>query len=262
MASQPANSEYRFRDGSDSARIQFNLNTNKPYLQVRANSTGPYWFLLDTGSISMVLDTELAEKLALSGGETFEASGGGEGSITASVGGGVALAVGNLEVSTGPVDILPINRAISFSEGLRVDGLLGHDLFANLVVEIDYAGQVITFHERRQFSYKGRGVVVPLQMVRGHPFVNAELVSARGDSIAGSFLVDTGWRSALSLNAPFVGTHSLLATSRTIQAVTGVGVGGASIEAVGRVKSLRLGPLAIEDLVTNLKRQSRNTVAE
>jgi hypothetical protein len=118
-------------------------------------------------------------------------------------------------------------------------------------VEIDYAGQVITFHERRQFAYKGRGVLVPLQMVRGHPFVNAELVSSRGDSIAGSFLIDTGWRSALSLNAPFVDAHSLLDTSRTIQAVTGVGVGGASVEAVGRVKSLRLGSLAIEDPVAN-----------
>src|SRR5438477_10554320 len=65
MESQPSTFEYRFNKGSSAENIPFELNANKPYLQVRINGAGPYWFILDTGSVSTVVDTELAKMLEI-----------------------------------------------------------------------------------------------------------------------------------------------------------------------------------------------------
>ena len=46
MESQPSTFEYRFNKGSSAENIPFELNANKPYLQVRINGAGPYWFIL------------------------------------------------------------------------------------------------------------------------------------------------------------------------------------------------------------------------
>ena len=68
MQPEPSTFEYRFKQGSSAEDIPFELNANKPYLLVRINGAGPYWFILDTGSISTVADTELAKMLDLASG--------------------------------------------------------------------------------------------------------------------------------------------------------------------------------------------------
>jgi hypothetical protein len=264
MASDAPFFEYRFRKGSSHTKIPFELNTNKPYVQVRANGAGPYWFMLDTGSVSMAVDTELAASLGLWGEGSFEGSGGGEGSITISTGDRVELGFEGLDISTGPVDILPINKAISFAEGRRVDGLIGYDFFAHFVVVIDYANEYLTVYDPRAFSpgETASGARLPLTIVRKHPFISAEVTARDGKRIAGTFLVDTCWRSALSLNAPFVAKHNLLDTTETVEAVTGVGVGGPSIEPIGRTGVLQLGSIAVRDPVTNFSRAKAGILSQ
>jgi hypothetical protein len=256
--------DYNFRDDSGATSIHFELNTNKPYVQIRVNGAGPYWFMLDTGSVSIAVDSEVAAALALSGEGSFEGSGGGEGSITISKGDSVKLGLGELDFSTGPVDILQINKAVAFAEGRRVDGLLGYDFFAHFTVTIDYARQRIGVHDPRGFwpTMPAGGTSLPLTMVRKHPFISAELTARGGERIAGTFLVDTGWRSALSLNAPFVTEHRLLGTTATIESVTGVGVGGPSIEPVGRIEALQLGSIILRDPVASFSRAKAGILSQ
>jgi predicted aspartyl protease len=246
---------YQFTNGSSAANISFELNSNKPFVPIYVNETGPRSFLVDTGSISTVVDTDLASSLGLSEGDAFESSGAGEGSITGNTCPEVALALAGLDFTTGPIDVLPINRAISFAEGHRVDGLLGYDFFANFVVVLDYAAQRMRIVDKEPDPHDNERatniVSLPLEMVRGHPFVSAEVVTSEGKRLRGRFLIDTGWRSALSLNAPFVARNHLLDATRTIKAVTGVGVGGPTVEAVGRVDKFHLGLFAIQSPITN-----------
>ena len=51
---------------SSAAGVAFELNSNKVYLPVRVNGKGPYPFVLDTGSISNVVDAERAKLLCSS----------------------------------------------------------------------------------------------------------------------------------------------------------------------------------------------------
>jgi predicted aspartyl protease len=242
----------------------FKLNTNKPYARVFINGDGPHWFLLDTGSIYTVVDTESAETLGISATGQFEATGGGEGSITGATANGVALSLNGLDFSPGEINILPIDRAISFSEGLRVEGLLGYDFFHSFVVTLDYVNQLLSIHEPATYSYSDEDVssVLPLNIIRGHPFVSANLTTDSGKHLSGTFLVDTGWRSALSLNAPFVAEHGFLSAGTTIEAVTGVGIGGSQIEAVGRVAALQLGSFTIQSPVVNFSTAKAGILSE
>jgi len=264
MPSKSPRFEYRFRDDLSAKNIPFEFNTNKPYVPVRVNGTGPFWFLLDSGSVSMAVDTQLAEALGLQAEGSFEGSGAGEGSITIATGGGIELGLDGLDISTGPVDVLPINKAISFAEGRRVDGLIGYDFFARFVVVIDYAKEHLNVYEPRAFSpaATATGARLPLTMVRKHPFISAALTARGGERIAGTFLVDTGWRSALSLNTPFVVGHNLLDSTTTIEAGIGVGVGGPSIEPIGRIDALQLGTIAVRDLVTNFSRAKAGILSQ
>jgi predicted aspartyl protease len=97
---------------------------------VRVDKAGPYWFILDTGSVSDAVDTETAKSLNIKLGHPFEASGGGEKSVTAAKGSNVAIDIGDLELRQSEVDVEPVSAAISAAEGRTVDGLLGYDFLS------------------------------------------------------------------------------------------------------------------------------------
>src|SRR5262249_51996608 len=160
------------------------------------------------------------------------------------------------------VEVIPISSAISFSEGLRVDGLLGYDFFTRFVVVIDYAAHRVSAYDPQAYQYRGRGEIIPLEIVRGNILVSASLKIAGRKPIPGKFLVDTGWRSALSLNTPFVEAQRLLATTRTINATTGVGIGGPGIDAVGRIEGLQLGRYGITNPVANFSRDRNGVLSQ
>jgi membrane-associated protease RseP (regulator of RpoE activity) len=73
---------------------------------------------------------------------------------------------------------------------------------------------------------------------------------ADGKTVAGNILVDTAWRSALSLTSPFVANHSLLAkVPKSVDAITGIGIGGSTVDSVARIAGLKLGRFAMENVV-------------
>lgn len=242
--------------------ISFELNANKPYVPVRINNTEPYWFILDTGSISNVVDAERAKSLSIATSGSSEATGAGEGSLTSSTGKDVSLSLNELKLAKQDLTILPINAAISFSEGRMVDGLLGYDFFNRFVVEIDYANRHINIYEPQTFKYTGEGESILLEIERGNIFVNAGLVLPSGKRVMGRFVVDTGWRSALSLTTPFVQAQKLLVRTQTVVATTGVGIGGATTDSVGRIESLQLGRYTIKSPVATFSKSKGGILAE
>ena len=247
---------------SSAAGVPFELNSNKVYLPVRVSGKGPYPFVLDTGSISNVVDAERAKALGIAAVGKSEARGAGEGSLPGSVGKNVDLSVNGAATGKQEVEILPINKAISFSEGHAVNGLLGSPFFERFVVEIDYAGKQVNFHEPAKFQYSGPAEPIPFEIEHGNILVRANVVLPNGERIAGKFLVDTGWRAALSVNSPFVRDHKLRAMTATIVALTGVGIGGPVTDAIGRISSLEIGRYAIKNPVTNFSEATSGIQAQ
>ena len=247
---------------SSAAGVAFELNSNKVYVPVRVNGKGPYPFVLDTGSVSNVVDAERAKSLGIAAIGKSEARGAGEGSLPSSVGKNVDLSANGAATGKQEVEILPINKAISFSEGHAVNGLLGSPFFERFVVEIDYAGKQVNFHEPGKFQYRGPAEPIPFEIEHGNISVRANVVLPNGARIAGKFLLDTGWRAALSLNSPFVRDHKLRAMTATIVALTGVGIGGPVTDPIGRISSLEIGRYAIKSPITNFSEATSGIQAQ
>src|SRR5690349_6252740 len=105
--------------------IGFESNSNKIYVPVQVNDKGPFWFIIDTGSIANVVDAERSKSLGIQTSGSYDVRGAGEGSLPGSNANDVTLHAGDVSVVKETVEVLPINRAISYSEGHVVDGLLG-----------------------------------------------------------------------------------------------------------------------------------------
>jgi hypothetical protein len=232
------------------------MNANKPRTPVRVNGAGPFDFLVDTGSIFDLVDTERAVELGIVSEGAFDAGGAGEATMTTSTATDVSLAVGDLDLPPQNVEVAPINAAIGMLEGRRLDGLLGYDFFSRFPVELDYEAGTLSI------GREPRGSEVPLRIVRRHPFLRAAF-ELGGRRFEHEFVVDTGFRSGLVLASPFVRDEGLLGLAgRTIEATTGAGIGGPTVERVGRASQLELGPFVLENVLVNLSQARAGTLAD
>ena len=226
--------------------VPIELTSNKPYAGVQVNGRGPYAFLLDTGASFSVLDKDRASALGISASGTQRVRGAGDGSLTSGVAKNVALALSGLSLPSRDIRVLAVNAALSQVEGRAVDGLLGYDFFKQFVVEIDYAAERVNVYDPANRP-PAVGERIPLRIVREHALVAATLGLSDGRSIPGEFIVDTAWRSALTLNAPFSKAQRIPKTvEKTIEGITGIGIGGPTKDAIGRIVSLKLGQFVIE----------------
>jgi aspartyl protease len=236
--------------------VPIELSANKPRTPVRVNGAGPFEFLVDTGSIFDLVDTERAAELGIAAAGEYDAFGAGEGTMNLQTAAGVRLGLGDLELPAQEIRVAPINAAIGVLEGRRLDGLLGYDFFSRFPVELDYEAGTLAL------GREPRGSPASLELVRRHPFVRAAFVLG-GRRLEHVFLVDTGFRSGLVLASPFVREEHLVErAARTIEATTGAGIGGPTIERVGRADRFELGPFVLEDVVVNLSQAQAGTLAE
>jgi hypothetical protein len=204
------------------ATIPFTLIDNRIFVPVTINGRGPYQFIFDTGGAN-ILDPATAKDLGLELEPDGEAWGAGAArqqawrtDVTRADLGGVAIRDHEFRA----VSLEAIRRAIGFR---RLDGLVGRELFERFVIDIDYAGQTLTFAEPTSWNPGGtHGKPHALDFFGGIPMLPAAV-----DGLRGNFIIDTGDRSSLTLFGPFVDRHGLRATSaKKVQAVTGWGVGG------------------------------------
>lgn len=208
--------------GGKPATIPFTLIDNRIFVPVTINGRGPYQFIFDTGGAN-ILDPAAAKDLGLKLDPDGEAWGAGAArqqawrtDVARADLGSVAIRDHEFRV----ISLEAIRRAIGFR---RLDGLVGRELFERFVVDIDYAGQTLTFAEPKSWSPPGAlGNPHALGFYDGIPTLPAVV----GD-LKGTFIIDTGDRSSLTLFGPFVDRHSLRAKyAKKVQAITGWGVGG------------------------------------
>jgi hypothetical protein len=248
---EEAAADFKLANASGATGIPFELNSNHIYLQARVNGSEPLWFLFDTGAASTVVNTARAKALGLEMTGHFEARGAGEGTLEGAIVKNVTIALPGVEVAGQNVFTIPLAGLEPF-EGRAMDGILGYDFTSRFVVEIDYAAKRISFFDPKTFVYKGKGERLPIDLRGNIAHVHASITAPGRDPIEGVFLVDTGARTALSLTRPFVESHPWVRelSEKAVPAPFGIGVGGETKTRVGRLGALKLGGVAIENLVT------------
>ena len=162
------------------AELPVQLVNNLAFVSVRAGTSDPLSFILDTGASATVMIRTVAERLGLDL-QTGEDARTGGGSVQAASATGITLSVG--DVSLPDITIVAINLSgLHAGLGRPVDGILGYDVFRHYVVEIDYAANTVRLHDPTEYRYAGRGDILPIVIEDHIPFAQVQVLRPTGDA--------------------------------------------------------------------------------
>lgn len=216
------------------------LINNLVVLEVRVNDGRPMSFVLDTGASTSVIDSTVAAREGLAAGPSEQATTGG-GKVEAS-------SIAGARVSIGPLVWNPLPLAAIDLAGLRaglghpVDGILGFDVFARHVVEIDYVASVVRFHPPDAWSPPDDTFEVPLRMVNQIPLIDVRVRSVAGIQQIARLEFDTGQTGAMTLTREYVDRERLVADTQPKQSITAGAILAGRVPAfVARLDSIAIG---------------------
>jgi predicted aspartyl protease len=204
----------------------------------------PVEMVLDTGAGITVLSTELAERLELERGRTIQAQGVG-GLQSARLVEGVRIELAGTQLGALTVAVIDLS-GVEKHIGRDMPLILGRELFAEHVVDIDYPGRRLAVRPPADYTYDGPGRTVELYR-RG----TGRQVEARVEGLpAARFAVDTGSGGTLALFEDYTERHGLLEGRAPLSDVNGGGVGGRISLRVGSLRGFRfagydLGPMPV-----------------
>ena len=239
--------------------VAISFTDNRVFVRVMVNGRGPFSFLVDTGAEVTSVSPALAKRLALSHVRDDTGGGAGEDRVSYPDVRVASVAVGR--ASFGPVeapafDLTELARIVGFR---KFDGILGTELFRQDVVTIDPVRNVLTIEAAPSFRPAHGAIGIPITIdgvTAPDDDAGMPVFSGTVNGIAGTFEVDTGDRSGLTLFGPFWRAHQLDRTiGPTVTAMTGYGVGGPIRSIVGRPRSFTMAGLDVAPPVTRLSLQ-------
>jgi hypothetical protein len=237
--------DYSFTDTTQIARVPFDLYFNLIFLQAHVDSSGPLWFMLDSGFEGSAINSSTAEKLGLKiTGEHRENAPGGE--IDVAYIDSLTFHLPRVDIANQRVMAIPLDPMAPIV-GRQIDGILGYDYFNRFVVKIDYAQTTITLSDPEKFVYSGQGTAIPVELVNNEPFLYAYLESQSHPPVKARLKIDTGSSDLLGLNGSYVKAENLFDDTDKKIPAQGAAVGGYTKNYVTRLKSLRIGDITIEN---------------
>lgn len=248
--SPPAGPPPVYDKGNSALDIPIELSSNHIYVTVTLGSGTRAQMILDTGGGASAFDPEMVTAAGIKLGTPVRAMGAGSGTRDAWLVGGVDYSLPGVRLSDQSVTAISF-RELEATTGRRMDGVLGADFLKQFIVEIDYAGRRLHLHDPKSWSYHGTGHPLALEFNGPIPSVVATL----NDSITARFHVDTGARMAVKASSPFVARAGLESVAeKLIEGQTGVGIGGASPQGIGRFGKLGLAGFELKEPLVNLSR--------
>src|ERR1700687_5198250 len=170
------------------------------------DAKGPYYFIFDTGGVN-ILTPELAHELGAKIEGESEVRGAGEATSTAGI-----THVDEISLNGAIVkDQLFMAYALDSlypANGVHMQGMVGYEVFRRFVTRIDYGAKTVTLIDPKYFDPAAAGA--PLKVAFNG---NAAIVEGSYNGIPGKFQIDTGARSSLTLDAPFVAANHLRDTA-------------------------------------------------
>ncbi|HEX5854543.1 MAG TPA: retroviral-like aspartic protease family protein, partial [Thermoanaerobaculia bacterium] len=247
-AASPPSRPYRFASGRASLQIPFEEDDGHIFVKLRVNDSGPLSFAVDTGAIRSVIDTERARALGLrvEGSQPVGGAGGIERAGTVK---GVSIKLPGVELVDQTLWTLPL-AAIAAVQGRPIDGILGYDLFRDLVIDIDYEHERLDVSDASGYVYRGPGESIPFTVIEDSIYVRGKVTSGTGLEAEGDFIVDTGGNVTLMLARSFVDEHRLAPPVESVIRAGGLGVGGTIKVTIGRVKKFQIGRFVVNEPVT------------
>ena len=233
-----------FADGAASTEwLPLDL-INGYYMWVRgvvAGRASDIW--LDSGAQSTVLSQSFAKQLRLKQSGHMRIAGtvkAQEGALAS----GVDVQIGTLSLSNLTVAVTDL-REVEKMMGRSISAIVGHELFNGAVVDIDYPGARIAFHDPARYQPEPEA-----RRVRLLPGDHGDmLIEASVEGLPPAlFVVDTGSDDTLSLFGSYVEKNGLLEKRAPRSRRPGWGVGGSREATIATLKSFTIGGFELHDV--------------
>lgn len=234
--------------------IPFEFRSNLIIVSVRVNDSDTMRFIIDTG-VSYTILTNVKRMTRTLGPvvRRIELSGVGKGkSVTASVSIKNTVRLKGLLASNHTLVVLNEDlMRLSESAGLCIDGILGYELFANLIVTIDFQTREITVIRPRTYRYRPRkGDRIPLAIEGRKAYTQALSVFNGTAFVPLRVLLDTGAGQALLLDQ-FQQTVPVPLPDKVMRVDLGWGINGLISGSLGRLSRVRLGHTELTDVLAS-----------
>ncbi|MEL6760053.1 MAG: aspartyl protease family protein [Myxococcota bacterium] len=253
---ESSGSDFEMPDGATQVTLPFELLNNHIYVRAAVNGHEPRRFLVDTGGVNLLTRTAAAE-LEVKAEGSFPVIGAGQESVQAGIARLDRFDLGGILFPSPEFIVLPLD-SLERAEGLTMAGLIGFEVFKRFVVTIDYGTNEMVLTLPSAATAPPDAIAVPFEYDGAHAVVEGTI-----DGRPGSFTVDTGSRSTVTLHGPFVAEHELMnAYNPPLEALTGWGVGGGVRSSVTRAKMLTLGDVQIPDVIMHLTVQTKGAFAD
>lgn len=248
--------DVRFTASGDSVVVPFVLRNNQVLVRGRIGESDSLWFIVDSGAGAHCVNASTAKALGIEVRGGAEARGAG-GTVKAGAASDLVYRVKDLEIEapfSAAIDLDEVGRQI----GVPVGGVLGYPLFERTVFTFDYDRSELVLHRP---SFEPVGAALPITFHDNHPYIPGRLTLPGREPGEGSFVLDTGSALALVLSPGYVEKERALeSVPKTMETRLG-GVGGLSLQPVGRIERLELGPYALEHPIAVLSKPGPGTTS-
>ena len=255
---RPASTVHDFSmlNGARGTTVPFDLVENHVYVDVMLNGKGPYHMIFDTGGANIV-DPAVAQEIGALGKGSVQGTGVGAKTESISFAKVDTLRVGDAVLRDQLFSIATVRAGFGVSAGRAADGLIGWEVLARYVTTFDYAGKRIVLTMPGADASPADARVVPFVFNGTQPQVPCGI-----DGIASECTIDTGARDTMTFYAPYVAAYPQVQPANlTAVGVSGFGVGGASLGRLGRLQSLTIGGLTLNDLIATYSNSTQGAFA-
>lgn len=234
--------------------IRFVSAGNAVHIYCKVNDADSLKFLFDTGASGSVLSEAAAARIRLPrSGTALNTGSNGTNTVGQSVGNVVRF--GTITKNNVPLTLIPY-------EGVAFDGVFGTDLMKGYLIEVDYHRKELRFYEpagyHNDLSTYAR---CRLRFVADYPVIQSTVV-AQGRRYTGWFGLDTGADNVLTVAAPFVRKHGLLARLPKIGAAVSQGSDGSTYEnPIALASEIRFGQKSFYRIPIELSQSTAGTDA-
>lgn len=244
---------FQIKNKRDVVEIPFEIHNNFMVVQVIINNSLPLKFIFDTGAEHTILSKNIfAGVLGLTYDRPIRLLGADlNQELIAHVSSKVHLKIGDAVAPSQDILILSDDYfKIDEYVGLEIHGIIGADLFRNLVLKIDYKQNSIFIQRTSNFRPpKRKWKEVPVTIYKNKPYISAQ--ATLGDKKTSiKLLIDTGASLSLLLHAN--SSPDIQLPENIIQGSVGRGLGGILEGYLGRVNRLEFGEkLYFNNIITN-----------
>ncbi len=231
-------------------KISVNIINNLVIVQFLINEELDFNFILDSGvKVPMILDNNLDDFFTAESKRNVKVKGmGPDEAIEAQLVTVRNLRIGMLQGQNINFVILPKNTFnLSQHVGIRIDGIIGYDVFKNLKVEVNYQSKWIRFYDPRFKLRKKQFTRVPIEIRSYKPYLSS-LIESNLDKEDCLLMIDSGASNALTVLDQKTGNIRL--PKENISAYLGTGVSGDLNGNIARIDRLGFTNFEFAEVIT------------